>query len=330
MRKIFTQILALTSVIGTIWFGASRQGLLAPSTAYALGELTIDWGVPAGSPIFTVNNFAPGQSVTESVNVTNNSSVVREVGVIGANLTGSAALAGQLEITISRGGVDLYGGASSTGVKTVAQFVAEGTLANPITLTNLNAGQTAQLDFTVKFKESAGNEFQNMSVTLDITIGLTGEIAGLPAECVGFDLSNANLVMGTRRGEILRGTSGRDVIFGLEGGDVIMGSGGDDCLVGGAGGDDIRGQNGNDILFGNDGGDSITGGDGNDQLFGGAGGDSLEGGGGSDELFGEAGGDSLAGNAGNDKLIGGAQSDAAQGGTGTDQCEAESERQCEV
>src|SRR5688500_17757715 len=113
MKKILLQFLALASVVGTIWFGVSRQGLLAPETASAVvGDLTIAWGVPEGSPIFTVTNFAPGQSEVRNVDVTNNAGVVREAGVIGANLTGDSALAGQLEIKIARGGVDLYGGAS--------------------------------------------------------------------------------------------------------------------------------------------------------------------------------------------------------------------------
>lgn len=349
MKKLFGRTFGVSVMsallIVAVIYGQWGQGT---QTAFAIGDLIINWGVPVGNPIFVVRNFFPGDIATRTVGVTNGASVVREVGVIGANLTGDTALAGELEITVSKGGVDLYGGTSGTGVKTVAQFITDGTLANPIVLTNVNAGQTVQFDFTVKFKELAGNEFQNKSITLDITLGLTGAIAGLPAECVGFDLSNANLVMGTSRGEILRGTPDRDVIFGLEGGDVITGGGGNDCLVGGAGGDIIRGEGGHDIIFGNEAGDSLLGGDGNDQIFGGTGGDSLVGGAGSDQLFGQGdsdslkgeggsdilygggGSDSLAGGAGNDQLFGEAGQDAANGGSGTDQCEAEAKQACEA
>lgn len=311
MKKILTQILALVIVVGTIWFGVSRGGLLNPSTAQAVvGDLVINWGVPEGNPIFVVNDFAPGRSITKPVQVTNNASVVREVGVIGANLTGDMDLAGQLEITISRGGTDLYGG--TAGLKTVADFLADGTLADPIVLTNVNAGQTVQLDFTVKFKESAGDEFQNKSITLDITIGLTGTIVGLPAECAGFDLSNANLIMGTQKNDRLRGTSGNDVIFGLEGNDLIEGRGGRDCLIAGSGNDNVQGETGDDILLGQAGNDSLRGGTGNDVIIG------------------EAGNDTMRGENGADQLLGGAGNDNAHGGTGVDTCEAESEHQCEV
>lgn len=341
-RIIGVGVMSALLIVAAVWghWGSSQ-------TAFAIGDLIIDWGVTAGQPIFVVNNFAPGDSETRNVDVTNNASVTREVGVIGANLTGDTALAGQLEIVIAQSGVDLYGGTSSTGMRTVADFVADGTLADPIVLTNINAGQTVQLDFTVKFKETAGNDFQNTSVTLNITIGLTGAIVGLPAECVGFDLSNANVIMGTQGGDILRGTAGRDVIFGLEGGDLIIGNGEDDCLVGGPGGDLVRGGSGNDIIFGNEAGDSLLGGDGDDQLFGGTGGDSLvggpgndrlfgnedgdslEGGGGNDVAFGGSGGDGLTGGSGNDELFGEAGQDAANGGSGTDQCEAEAKTSCE-
>lgn len=310
MKKILFQILALVTVIGTIWFGVSRGGLLEPKTAYAVGDLIINWGVPEGDPIFVVNNFAPGDSELRNVDVTNNASVVREVGVIGANLTGDPELAGQLEIVISKTGVDLYGG--STGIKTLTNFLADGTLASPIVLTNINAGQTVQFDFTVKFKESAGDEFQGKGVTLDITIGLTGTIFGLPAECSDFDLSNANLIMGTQKNDRLRGTSGNDVIFGLEGNDLIEGRGGRDCLIAGTGNDNVKGETGDDILLGQ------------------AGNDSLRGGTGDDAIVGEAGNDTMRGENGVDQLVGGAGNDNAHGGTGTDTCEAESEHACEV
>lgn len=349
MRKILIRILGLVVVIGTIWFGVAHRDMGSLSgTAFAIGDLVIDWGVPVpGDPIFTVNNFAPGEMEVRSVQVTNNHALSRELGVVGVEKNEVGALGDVLELVISEGGTDLYGGSSAGGPKTLMDFFADSS-GDEIPLTTLASGETATLTFKVTFLPSAGNEFQNASVTFDITLGLTETIIGLPAECDGFDFSNANVVVGTNSSNLLFGTGGRDVIFGLGGGDLITGGGGDDCIVGGPGGDLVRGGSGNDIVFGNEAGDSLLGGDGNDQIFGGLGGDSLVGGAGSDQLFGQedsdslsgeggsdvayggSGSDSLAGGGGNDQLFGEAGQDAASGGSGTDTCEAEAKTSCEA
>lgn len=310
MKKTLAQILALV-VVGTIWFGISRGGLLTPETAYAIGDLIIDWGVPAGSPIFVVNNFAPGEEAARQVEVANGGPIARELGIRGVKTNELGALGNALEIKISEGGVDLYGGASPTGVKTLNQFFTDSANPNGISLLTINPSEILTLNFTVKFSEAAGNAFQNANIIFDITLGITGEVAGLPSECAGLTFSGAP-IFGTAGGDSIRGTVGNDLIFGLEGGDAISGNGGDDCIVGGLGGDSLKGGQGADVLVGGEGGDSLDGGNGNDRAFG------------------ENGGDSLRGGNGNDELIGGAGGDAARGEAGTDRCEAESERTCEL
>jgi uncharacterized delta-60 repeat protein len=79
--------------------------------------------------------------------------------------------------------------------------------------------------------------------------------AGLPATIVG-----------SARGETLRGTSGRDVIVAGGGRDTVRARGGRDLVCGGGG---------RDVLTGGAGGDRIAGGRGHDRCAGGAGRDRL-------------------------------------------------------
>ena len=348
MRKVLTRILGLAVVLGTIWFGVTHGNFLAPvGTAFAVGDLLIDWNVPAGDPIFVVNDFAPGEMESRNVEVTNSGTIPREVGVRGVQTGGLGALEGVLEITISEGVTDLYGGTSSTGTRTLSQFFTDSTNPNGITLLTVDPSETVVLTFKVKFAESAGNEFQNANVVFDITLGITGEVAGIPAECAQIDFAG-DPIFGTDSGDLLRGTAGNDLIFGLEGGDAIYGNGGDDCIVGGPGPDYINGRSGNDVLLGNEGPDALLGEGGNDAMFGGTENDSLEGGSGNDTGrggegsdsfrggdgtdvgFGAAGNDGLRGGGGNDQLFGVAGQDAAQGDSGVDTCEAEAKTACEL
>ncbi len=85
------------------------------------------------------------------------------------------------------------------------------------------------------------------------------------------DNSNACTIVGTARGDILKGTPDRDVVCGQSGGDIIKGLGGNDILRGGAGRDILYGGPGNDRLFGQGGKDILKGGPGRDVLRGGPG-----------------------------------------------------------
>ena len=102
-------------------------------------------------------------------------------------------------------------------------------------------------------------------------------------------------VVGNDRGNILRGTNGRDVIHGMGGSDVIFGLGGDDVLCGGAGSDVMNGGDGNDAIFGEAGRDILHGQNGSDNLDGGPDRDILNGGRGADSLDGGDGRDVCTG-----------------------------------
>ena len=120
MKKIIKILLIITgALLFFIYRNDFRQQILG-QTAQAVGDLVIDWGVPAGKPIFYVLNFMPGDEEKRTVKIMNGSSNVRIVGVKGVKTYFPGFLASVLEITISENGSDIYGG--SKGTKTLSQF----------------------------------------------------------------------------------------------------------------------------------------------------------------------------------------------------------------
>jgi len=310
-RRIFVFTLAVAVIIAVVGIYQNAH----PSTVRAVGDLTINWGVPTtGDPIFVVNNILPGESESRTVLVKNDATVARSVGVRGVKTSETGSLATVLDFVISEGGTDLYGGTVATGPKTLEQFFTESAGINGIFLSNLSPGPGTNYTFKVTFDPNAGNEFQNKQVIFDLIIGIIIEV---PPECSGITFSGPP-IYGTSRGDHLVGTPGNDLIFGLEGSDSIDGRGGDDCIVGGEGSDSLKGNNGNDVILGQGGSDSLKGGNGNDKLYGGDGSDSLDGENGDDYLDGGGGSDSLKGGNGNDTLLGGPGSDSLKGGNGND------------
>lgn len=325
MKKNLFTIIALLVLLAAAGYWTWRENFWSAGTAFAVGDLTIDWGVPSGDPMFTISSIFPGDMVSKNVVITNNAPTSRPVGIRGIQTSGNG-LSGALDLTVSASGTDLYGGTSGGGTKTVAQFFIDSAGVSGIPLLTLAPGETSSLTFNVTFQETAGNELQGDSVTFDITIGIAID---LPASCEGIEFVD-DPIFGTARSERLNGTPGNDLIVAFEGGDTLQGQGGDDCLMGGPGNDKLLGGDGHDFLSGEAGSDSLQGGDGQDTLLGGENSDSLQGGDGHDTLEGGPGSDGMRGGDGDDTLTGGEGSDSARGGAGTDTCDAESEAQCEI
>lgn len=319
MKKNKFQLIRI-GLLGTALAAVIVTNNFLPKTAYAVGDLTIDWGTLVdGDPIFVVNNMAPGDCATRTVNVLNSSIVNREVGVRGEPSDDLDSLSSVLEIVIDKEGSEVYGQGSPTGVKTLGQFFTESAGPNAISLSNQVPTESFDYNFTVCFQETAGNEFQNTSVVFDLTIGI---VITTPDECL--EMTFANTIFGTDGNDRLRGTSAPELIFGLEGNDRIDGGGGDDCIVGGDGNDKLDGGSGADVLIGGGGNDDLDGGSNKDKLFGDDGNDKLEGGSDNDLLEGGIGEDKLDGGSGNDELHGGDQNDKLEGGSGQDQLFGES------
>lgn len=315
MQKLHFKIIKLISLLIIAGLLLSQTNTIAnflrPNTAFAVGDLTVDWGIGTGDvgPIFTVNNTAPGNTESRTVVITNGAASVRPIGVKGIENTDTGDLSDMFRLVIQKDGFPVYGAGSPTGEKTVTQFFAESATPDGVLLFNQPSGNTSNYTFIITFTEDAGNAYQAQSFAFDLQIGLS---IAVPTACSTIDFGTNEPIFGTQKSDKLNGTPGNDLIFALEGSDGVNGNGGNDCIVGGTGGDSLHGNNGNDIILGEDGSDTIKGQQGNDTLFGGNGSDGLEGEAGNDHLFGETG------------------SDSAKGGAGTDECIAESKVGCEV
>lgn len=309
-----TTLIMIVSILGYQSGGISR--FFKSPTAEAVGDLSVDWGtgLSEGDPIFVVTNMAPGDTESRTVTVNNASSATRPVGVRGMLTTESANLSGALSITISENSINLYGGNSPTGPKTLSEFFADSAGVNGIFLSDLAGGASTQYTFDVTFDPGSGNEFQAASVIFDLQIGIS---IPTPDECTNLNL-DGDLILGTENRDILRGTKNGDLIIAFENNDIVLGSAGDDCIIGGSGLDNLHGETGSDVILGQEDDDVLLGHAGNDSLFGGNGRDSIHGHEGNDNVDGEIGDDSLHGANGNDTMIGGEGRDAMYGDNGSD------------
>lgn len=333
LRKLLAIFVSIALIVSAV----KAYEITHPSTAFAIGDLTVNWGVPEGSPIFVVNNMAPGDDETSSVIVANNASTLRPVAIRGIKTSETGNISAALDIVISEGVNDLY-------TNTLAQFFIDSAGPDGIPLFDLTPSQSKTIVFKVTFNSSSGNEYQAQSVVFDIKIGISFT---LPQECSQINFSGEP-IFGTQNRDVLNGTEGNDIIVALEGSDIVNAKGGDDCVIGGAGDDRIHGQNGNDVMLGEAGRDTIDGDNGNDFINGGADDDKINGnngddiilGGlgnddisaenGSDSINGEGGNDDMRGGNNNDSIIGGPGTDKANGENGTDTCSAEAKKNCEL
>jgi hypothetical protein len=115
----------------------------------AFDDLSVDFNVPSGSPLFTIPDMKPGDpSYTRTITVRNSGQVRRMISVRGIRTGGTTMLPNiehVLEIIISSGGIDIYGGSSPTGAKTVEQFFTDSFSATGILLGIINPSQSLPL-----------------------------------------------------------------------------------------------------------------------------------------------------------------------------------------
>jgi Ca2+-binding RTX toxin-like protein len=304
----------------------------------ATGSLSID-NSREGEAIFAATDVAPGATATGSVTLANTGSergrLVLSAGTpADAPGSGGGALSTALRLTVRDGaGAMVYDGSLAT------------VPAQPLAVLEPRTDQTYA--FTAWLPASAGDAYQGAATTIAFRWALTeappeeepGEAAppaGEPAPPIADPLAGSSrrasppdgtprrtagphgrcTIVGTARGDRLRGTSGPDVICGHGGNDVIRGGRGDDVLIGGGGRDRLYGGLGADRLAGGSGNDVLRGESGNDRLHGGLGGDRLDGGAGNDRLRGGLGRDRLDGESGTDRLLGGLGADRLRGGDG--------------
>lgn len=305
------RLLALLVIVGLLLTQTNIvSNLLRPDTAYAVGDLTVDWGIGTGDvgPIFTVSGMAPGETQTHDVTVNNAAATGRPVGVKGVKTDETGGLADVMHIEIKDGATVLYD-------QTLAQFFTDSANPDGIPLSTVSPGGSKTFTFTVTFDENAGNEYQDTTVVFNIVIGIAVDV---PEACEELLPEGKFPIFGTDGNDTIRGTTKADVIFALEGNDRVFGHGGNDCIIGGDGNDELRGETGNDFISGDDGADLLIGASGRDTIFGGLGGDTVRGEAGNDELHGEDGNDVVTGGNGNDTMTGGTGNDTMDGENGND------------
>src|SRR3990172_9709385 len=143
-RKVFTYILALAVIIAVVNIYQNNRS----SMVRAIGDLSVDFGVPEGDPIFILNNMLPSDTESRSAAVTNNGSESLDVKVkaVVQNETGNISTV--LSIIISEGATDLYGGSGPTGPKHLSDFFTESGPTG-VPLSSIDAGGSTTYTFEV-------------------------------------------------------------------------------------------------------------------------------------------------------------------------------------
>jgi Ca2+-binding RTX toxin-like protein len=323
MKNVIVQITKLIVLFvvsfGVVMYAKENLMNILNKRVDAAGSLTFDIGVANGQPIFTFSNIVPGFSAAKTIKATNNDTVVRKTGVKGVKTSGEILEQG-LTVQIRENGNVLY------GPKTLSEFFIESQTPNGIPLSSLNSEQSTNYEFIVLFDTSAGNIYQNKSLTFDLQFGIVSE--DIPSACAGIKFSK--VIYGTAGNDRITGTVGNDLIMGFEGNDSINSGVGNDCIVSGAGNDIVQSGVGSDLVVGGLGDDKLYGDVGNDEMWGSEGDDQLWGGVGNDTIDGGIGNDTMDGDVGNDVLIGGEGVDSAIGAVGRDRCIAETKKTCEL
>ncbi len=139
-------------------------------TVRAFGDLSVQFGIPAETPLFNLTNMAPGDMVTKSVVVTNNGAKNHIVAVKGVKTSAdsSVTLEDVMRLKISAGSTVLF-------QNTLSEFFSQSTSENGITLTILSPTEDETYEFEITFLPDADNTYQGQSVIFDLTFGTVEE-----------------------------------------------------------------------------------------------------------------------------------------------------------
>lgn len=276
MKHTHLKLIAVCALVGAL--------IGKPVTASTVfgdisGDLSVEWGSAAGSPVFVIDSMTPGETEQRQITVYNNAPTQRTIALRVRKTAEKNSLSKAISISLLQQNKLLYGGPRNT----LEKFFADSMSPHSVPLSPINPKSSALYTINVHFSETAGNQYQEGRLVFDLTIG---SLIVLPDSCELIKFTNPP-IMGTQSGDTLRGTAGNDIIMGYEGSDIIVGNGGDDCIIGGDGMDILNGGNGHDVLYGEAGNDILIGGPGNDTLRGGDGFDIISGGSENDSCEGE-------------------------------------------
>jgi len=245
------------------------------------GELEININVPSGEPIFTIQNWLPGDCISKTFTATNKTSQTKSLAIKGFADNDEDQISKVVNFLINSD-IDNYFN------NKLAEFFRLSDSENGVSLGTIAPSQNQKYTLTACFDSEAGNDYQNSELVFDLIWGETfSNNIDLPPECSHLKSKISKKIEGDNRNNRLQGTHESELILGYDGNDRIDAGSGDDCIVGGKGNDRIEGQSGNDIVLGGDGNDRIDAGSGNDRVWGGAGYDRIEGRSGEDFCEGE-------------------------------------------
>jgi len=123
-------------------------------------------------PLFNQTSFLPGDTVTGSATVTNNSGQTQMIDTQAVNVTDNDGLGGVMHLEIKEGDNALFSG-------TLSGFFNAG----QIHLSDLANGATTIYNYSITFNLDAGDEYQGKGLGFDINVGFFGE------ESVGTEIS---------------------------------------------------------------------------------------------------------------------------------------------
>lgn len=168
MKKRIIRLISFLIIL-TFLSGLGFHLFTLPSTVRAFGELTVDFHVPAGQPVFNTDNMAPGDIVAKPIDIHNTDTVTHLTSVKGVRKGGvgdDPKIEAVLQIVIKEGGNVMY------GPKTVQEFFIDSNTDNGIVLSAVSSGNDKTYSFEVTFPASATNIFQRKSVIFDLVFGV--------------------------------------------------------------------------------------------------------------------------------------------------------------
>lgn len=149
-----------------ITFTAIVVGLFGLAQTAAAASLDV---VFEQEPLFSEANFLPGDAVQRYVQVTNNSGVALDIAVQSSDISDPDLLGDQIELVVKEGATELFSGSLTDFFD-----VSAGPL-DAMFLSSLADGASTQYDFFATFKPETGNDYQEDSLSFDLTFGSIGE-----------------------------------------------------------------------------------------------------------------------------------------------------------
>lgn len=177
MNKAKTILIILIAILGAVFLFSQLTKAQADQLVVEYFSETENKWKPLKDPLFKITNFLPGQNITRLVRVTNNSDKPQRIAIEAINYPKPIPhndLSRALMIIIREGLIDLYGGSSATGPKSLYNFYQDSEALSEIYLSNLEFGKTSQYSIILSFPLEKGNEWQNISTRFDLLIGFQG------------------------------------------------------------------------------------------------------------------------------------------------------------